>query len=277
MQVTDVHLEFEQQSLMSNSTNNNNNGSGNGASANMASDPFYVYKDSVEVQLKGLSSSTANYVNIVMTSNTATNAGLKEVKKKVKKETKAMEGTLTDLQYTVRLVENDRLNFNHIDDEELASRIEFITTMSNKLHSLKNEITSDKVKNKMMKDERELAISRGGNLGATNSTQQANTDFVQNQQASAAMMMRQQDETLTDLDSAVDRVHGMAGAINIELGQQNQMLDELEEDLDEAEMRMGVVMGKLGKLLKTKDGCQLWTIIGLTLLLFVLCFLVFYT
>ena len=104
-----------------------------------------------------------------------------------------------------------------------------------------------------------------------------NREFVQDNQASASMMMRRQDETLEDLDSAVDRVGHLAGAINVELGQQNVMLEELETDLDEAELRMGLVMGKLSKLLKTKDGCQLWTIISLALVFIVLCFLVFYT
>ena len=85
-----------------------------------------------------------------------------------------------------------------------------------------------------------------------------------------------QDEALTDLDSAVDRVGNLASTINVELSAQNKMIDELGEDLDEAEARMGLVMGKLSKLLKTKDGCQLWTIIMLTLVLLVLCFLVFY-
>lgn len=113
-------------------------------------------------------------------------------------------------------------------------------------------------------------------MGATNRFEQENTDFVINQKANATVMMRQQDEALEDLDGAVDRVGNMAEAINVELGVQNKMIDELGEDLDEAEARMGLVMGKLSKLLKTKDGCQLWTIISLTLVLLVLCFLVFY-
>jgi len=103
-----------------------------------------------------------------------------------------------------------------------------------------------------------------------------NTDFIYDQQANAQMMMRQQDETLEDLDSAVDRVGNIAITINEELGTQNKMLDELATDLDDAEEKLGVVMGKLGKLLKTKDGCQLWTIVSLTLVLVVLCALVFY-
>ena len=60
------------------------------------------------------------------------------------------------------------------------------------------------------------------------------------------------------------------------LGTQNKMLDGLGEDLDDAEEKLGVVMGKLGKLLKTKDGCQLWTIVSLAIVLIVLTALVIY-
>lgn len=55
------------------------------------------------------------------------------------------------------------------------------------------------------------------------------------------------------------------------------MLTDLEADIDEAAEKMNFVMGKLAKLLKTKDTCQIWTVIGLTLVLVLLIFLLVYT
>ena len=141
---------------------------------------------------------------------------------------------------------------------------------------MKSSVNSDHVKAKILSDERKAVSMRAGDLGARNEGERGNTEFVVDQRANAGVMMRQQDETLEELDGAVDRVGVLAGTINEELGKQNKMIDELGEDLDEAEERMGVVMGKLGKLLKTKDGCQLWTIVTLTLTLVVLTALVFY-
>ena len=69
----------------------------------------------------------------------------------------------------------------------------------------------------------------------------------------------------------------MGRTINMELREQNQMLDELEDDLDEAGNKMNFVMAKLSKLLKTKDGCLIWTIILLTLLLCILIALTIWT
>lgn len=55
------------------------------------------------------------------------------------------------------------------------------------------------------------------------------------------------------------------------------MLNNLEEDLSDVEEQLGVVMGKLGKLLKTKNKCQLGLILILSLIVLVLFFLVLYT
>jgi t-SNARE complex subunit (syntaxin) len=91
------------------------------------------------------------------------------------------------------------------------------------------------------------------------------------------LMMQQQDDTLDDLNQAVVRVGHMADTIHEEIGSQNNMLKSLEEDLADAEEQLGVVMGRLAKLLKTKNKCQLGLIVVLTLVVLVLFFLVLYT
>jgi syntaxin 6 len=90
-------------------------------------------------------------------------------------------------------------------------------------------------------------------------------------------MMKQQDETLDDLDLAVTRVGYLAETIHEEIESQNKMLTELEDDLADAEEQLGVVMGKLAKLLKTKSRCQIGLILILSLIVLVLFFLVLYT
>ena len=89
--------------------------------------------------------------------------------------------------------------------------------------------------------------------------------------------MQHQDETLDELDAAVTRVGHMAEHIHEEVGQQNKMLNEMEEDLADAEEQLGMVMGKLAKFLQTKDRFQLGTILALFCTMIVLLFLVIYT
>lgn len=83
-------------------------------------------------------------------------------------------------------------------------------------------------------------------------------------------MIQDQDTALVGLGQAVDKLGDMGRTINDELKKQNKMLDELDNDLDDAGEKMNFVMAKLSTLLKTKDSCQIWTIVILCVILIVL-------
>ena len=114
-------------------------------------------------------------------------------------------------------------------------------------------------------------------MGAKTEAERESTAFIVDSQARQSLLMRHQDETLDELDVAVTRVSEMAGNIGDEIGQQNKMLTEMEEDLTNVEEELGLVMGKLAKFLKTKDTWQLGTILCLTATAVILFFLVLYT
>jgi len=70
-------------------------------------------------------------------------------------------------------------------------------------------------------------------------------------------MLREQDQGLEELGTAVDRVGRMADAMNQELNAQNRMLGDLEVEVENTNEQMNFVMGKLSKLLKTKGEFEL--------------------
>mmetsp|Transcript_39349 Transcript_39349/g.80711 ORF Transcript_39349/g.80711 Transcript_39349/m.80711 type:complete len:180 (+) Transcript_39349:372-911(+) len=178
---------------------------------------------------------------------------------------------------TVNLVESKRDQFTHIDDGELYDRRTFVQTSAERIAKAKREMSSESVRSKTMADERAMAARRVGDMGARTQAEKETTEFVVDTRAQAQMMLNQQDEALDDLDLAVNRVGVMAEEIHEELGQQNKMLTELDDDLADAEEKLGLVMGKLAKLLKTKNKCQLGTILILCLIALILFFLVLYT
>lgn len=179
---------------------------------------------------------------------------------------KNAESTLKDVQMTVQVIENDRQKFREISDAELYERRSLVHSSKDRLTKTKEEMSSQAVKAKMLADERAKAIRRAGadSLGATNDTQRMNTAFIVDSQARTSLLMQHQDETLDELDAAVTRVGNIAGHIHEEIGQQNKMLDDMEEDLATAEEELGMVMGKLGKFLQTKDRKEICIILGLT-------------
>jgi len=130
----------------------------------------------------------------------------------------------------------------------------------------------------MLRDERNMATRRAGNFhDARSRIEKENSAFIAEHSAQARIMLRQQDETLEELDHAVTRVESIAHNIHEEIGSQNKMLQALEHDLHDAEEKLGLVMGKLGKLLKTKSKWQICTILVLILVAFILFLLVLYT
>lgn len=178
---------------------------------------------------------------------------------------------------TVQVVETSRHKFPHIDNTEMYERLTLVSTSRDRISRAKTEMNSDDVKSKMVSDERAKAIRRAG--GGINQTQQEleHTEYIADSQAKQSLLMQAQDETLDELGEAVTRVGEMAENIHEEIGLQNKMLTTMEEDLSDAEEKLGVVMGKLAKLLKTKNKCHLGTILILSLVVVVLFFLVIYT
>lgn len=202
---------------------------------------------------------------------------MKEAKKQLKRHIKNAELTLKDLQTTVRLVEKKRDDFLNIDDSELNNRKNFISASAERIKLVKSQMNSDGIKSKLLADERAKSKRRLGLLGAKSEEEDEETEFIAKNHASAQLMMQQQDETLDELDSAVVRVGNMAENIHEELGQQNKMLTDLEEDLTNAEEQLGMVMGRLAKVLKTKNKWQLGVIMLMSLIVIVLLFLVLFT
>merc|ERR1712226_47147 len=101
-----------------------------------------------------------------------------------------------------------------------------------------------------------------------------NEAFINRQRQDQQMIVRQQDEALTELSKSAERLGQTAKTINIELQDHQRMLEELDEDIDRETEKLNFVMKRMGRLLKTSDNKQLCVIIGLSILAIVLLFLV---
>jgi syntaxin 6 len=240
-------------------------------------DPFYAIKQDLLIKFDLADGALERLEHIIRTTDTAVNTHeVKENKKQLKRQIKNAESTLKDLQTTVKVVEKKRDRFPEIDDSELSDRKQFIQSSISRITAIKARMNSQELKTKMIADERAKTKRRIG-VEQIGSKDNEDTEFLGGQHATAQLMMQEQDETLDDLDNAVIRVGHMASNIHEELGHQNKMLKNLEDDLQDAEEHLGMVMGKLGKFLKTNNKFQLRTIITLCLIVVILFFLVLYT
>jgi len=104
----------------------------------------------------------------------------------------------------------------------------------------------------------------------------ANDDYMRQQGQAQATIRRDQDQTLDKMGNTLDRLSEMAHTIDSELKEQDKILTDVEEGIDSAQGKMDAAIKQVEKLLKTKDKCQLATIVGLTLTFVIVAIIAFY-
>ena len=97
-----------------------------------------------------------------------------------------------------------------------------------------------------------------------------NDDFVANELETMKMNRIEMDKKIATVDKGVDSLLNRANEIKDITKEQDGMINELENDMDEAQAKMDFVTAALSKLLKSKDGCQIWTIVILAVILIIL-------
>lgn len=208
----------------------------------------------------------------LLETDTSSNSEFKDVRKGLSKDIKAVDKEIKGLRDALDTVDKNRAKFSALKDGEIQSRRQFVNEMQNVVSEIKAGMDSPAVRRKLDADD--AKGRRGSNYEVHNAMQRAidedNDRFVGDQRTQTRQIINQQDDSLEQLGAAVDRLHVAGKEINREVKEQNIMLDELGNEIDTAGGRMQQVQDALGKLLRTKDGCQIWTIVILTLILLIL-------
>ena len=97
-----------------------------------------------------------------------------------------------------------------------------------------------------------------------------NDEFVANELDAIKMNRIQMDKNIATVDKGVDSLLNRANEINEVTKQQHIEINDLENDMNAAQAKMDFVTAALAKLLKSKDGCQVWTIVILAVILIIL-------
>jgi DNA repair exonuclease SbcCD ATPase subunit len=128
---------------------------------------------------------------------------------------------------------------------------------------IRRKILSDEQRGK--KDAEDSALS-----SIKQEVEESNDLFIGDQKQNQKQIIKDQDKALGHLDKSLTQLQGRANAINTEIKEQIILIDGLEKDVDEANNRILTVNEALGKLLGTKDNCQIWTVVILAAILIIL-------
>jgi len=103
-------------------------------------------------------------------------------------------------------------------------------------------------------------------------------DFIQQQIRGQRLQMQEQDAGLEMLGQSAQRLGQLSLGISEELGHQNKMLDEMEDDLDTAATNVNFITKKTRALIKQSGGKKTFLIIiSLVLVVIILLFLIVYS
>lgn len=174
------------------------------------------------------------------------------------------------LKGMVQRVVSDRSKFAHIDDSELEARKAFVKSSEDEVSDVRGQLYSAAAKGKQEADERQsLASATSAARDATPTTQfeKAHANVFQSQQQVRRQHEEHQDEHLSAIDNSLSRLGEMAKNIDDELTEQQTILEDVEDEMDDTHNKMNANLAVIGKMLKTKDRCQIISIVVLILVL----------
>lgn len=244
------------------------------SSATAAKDPFYVVKDKVQVLVKQLKLDYDKWKDLLENTNTSTNPDFGKASQAVKLSVKTIRMNLNDLSQTVAIVEKKRERFTNIDDEELASRKRFINDTKASVQDVQNTMTSERTKNKIKSDR---LVKKPPASAVDRARDEDSNRYVEQKAQQAQLLEQKQDVVLDDMSAALARLGDVAMTIGTELESQDALLQDINDEMDEADDKMTMVMKKITKLLGTSDWGKLCCILVLFCLCILLGALVIYT
>lgn len=242
-------------------------------------DPYYSVRDHVQSQLERIKLKHERFQDLLRTVDTSSSSEFKEVRKGLRQDVRAVDKEILGLKEAVDTIEKNRAKFMYIKDNELQNRKRFVEDSQKSVSAVKASMDSSAVRKKIEEDTRRVKREAFDEVHNARSQQlnQENDRFISDQKQVTRKLIQDQDQDLEKLGHAVGRLEQVGREINLEIKTQGKLLDALGNEIDVAGEKMNSVQAALSKLLKTKDTCQIWTIVILALVLILLVALVIWT
>lgn len=146
------------------------------------------------------------------------------------------------MRMAVTNVERNRARYPYIDDRELASRKAFVERIEKAVQGMKEYYFGREVQGKLDSDQRKqltmrAEAERADAVRQANAYHTANSSFLNDQSQQQAVIRTQQDQALDRMGNSLDTLKEMATAIDSELKDQEVMLNDLDNEVTEAQVR----------------------------------------
>lgn len=244
-------------------------------------DPFFVVKGEVQKAVNAAQSLHQRWSELLQEGGGASKEEMDWTTNELRNSLRSIEWDLEDLDETISIVESNPKKFN-LDAAELSKRKAFITSTKQTVKEMKEQMSSPTAVSLDKKNKQALLGDRGAQgpiwqPGADkysrldHQLQNANTQFIDEQQNQQQMIAEQQDEQLELVSGTIGVLKNMSERIGMELDEQAVMLDDFSHEMDNTHSRLDNVMKKLAKVSHMTSDRRQWCAIGVLLgILFVI-------
>ncbi|XP_054646289.1 syntaxin-6 [Dunckerocampus dactyliophorus] len=249
-------------------------------------DPFFVVKGEVQKAVNAAQSLHQRWSELLLEGGGASKEEMDWTTNELRNSLRSIEWDLEDLDETISIVESNPKKFN-LYAAELSKRKAFISSTRHTVKEMKEHMSSPAVacidrtnKQALMGDcgaQGPLWQASGDKYSRLDrQLQNANSQFIEEQQVQQQLMAEQQDEQLELVSGTIGVLKNMSERIGMELDEQSVMLDDFSHEMDNTHSRLDNVMKKLAKVSHMTSDRRQWCAIGVLLaILFVILLLLF--
>uniref|UniRef100_A0A3P8S0Q5 Syntaxin 6 n=1 Tax=Amphiprion percula TaxID=161767 RepID=A0A3P8S0Q5_AMPPE len=256
-------------------------------------DPFFVVKGEVQKAVNAAQSLHHRWRELLQEGGGASKEEIDWTTNELRNSLRSIEWDLEDLDETInilkrseRIVESNPKKFN-LDAAELSKRKAFITSTRLTVKEMKEQMSSPAAASADRKNRQALLGDHGAQgpiwqpgpdkySRLDRQLQNANSQFIEEQQVQQQLIAEQQDEQLELVSGTIGVLKNMSERIGMELDEQAVMLDDFSHEMDNTQSRLDNVMKKLAKVSHMTSDRRQWCAIGVLLaILFVVVLLFF--
>ncbi|KAG9313640.1 t-SNARE [Chiua virens] len=239
----------------------------------MTTDPYHVVQQEIQSSLQTASTLRASYIRIRSMARSEGSEELMWARNELKATLASLEADLEDLEESVRVVESTGPRLFNLDEAEVVKRRKYVSRVRREIKSMRAEV--EDTTSQGLRPQNAVSDSGGPDMqqraihpAVTIKRTTTSNGLVKN---GRHLMIAEQDHTMESISGTLSTLAQQAGLMGQEIGQHNEMLDDLERGVDRTDSKLDSAMRKMKKFIRdTEDTKSGWCITFLIIVLVVL-------
>ncbi|TFK34482.1 t-SNARE [Crucibulum laeve] len=248
----------------------------------MSVDPYHAVQQEIQTSLQTASQLRSSFLRI---RNMAPEDSeeLMWARNELKATLAALDADLEDLEESVKIVESTDARMFGLDDSEVSKRRKYVSHVRREIENMRAEVSAPSSQSlpahplsqshsRPQTPSYAASPPRGQRSGISSPMAEAHDDeqsaWAREEQQ---MMIHQQDQTMDSISGTLTTIAQQASLMGQEIGEHNELLTDLEQNVDRTDNKLSDAMRKMRKFLRdSEEKGSGWCIIILIIVLMAL-------